>query len=206
MGDHILHETFAGPNLDERLGWYCPPQKWRFEDSRLVIEPEAQTDYWQQTHYGFRADNGHFLYLVQEDDFVLSTRLRFYPANQYDQAGLMVRLSPQCWLKTSVEYEPHGPGRLGAVVTNHGYSDWSTQDYEAMTNDVAFRIKREGDDYLVTCTIGTSSKDEAGAWTQIRLAHLHNADKSPVQCGLYACSPIDAGFRAEFYYLSVERI
>lgn len=35
----------------------------------------------------------------------------------------MIRFSEDCWLKTSVEFESvKEPSRLGAVVTNHGYS------------------------------------------------------------------------------------
>ena len=38
-------------------------------------------------------------------------------------------------MKTSMEYEPIDAehpqpfNRLGSVVTNHGFSDWATQDY-----------------------------------------------------------------------------
>ena len=67
----------------------------------FVVEPAGGTDFWQRTHYGFQADSGHFLYLEAAGDWDLSTEVRFAPAHQYDQAGLLVRLSPECWLKTS---------------------------------------------------------------------------------------------------------
>ena len=35
------------------------------------------------------------------------------------------------------------------------------------------------------------------AWTQIRMAHLHEGRGLPVACGVYACSPKGAGFVAE---------
>ena len=72
----------------------------------------------------------------------------------------MVRLTPGCWLKTSVEFEPGEPSRLGAVITNHGWSDWSTQDLDAaLGRDVAFRVTRRGADYLIEAAIA----GEAGA-------------------------------------------
>jgi regulation of enolase protein 1 (concanavalin A-like superfamily) len=41
-----------------------------------------------------------------------------------------VQCSPSCWLKASVEAgAPGQPGQLGVVVTNSGFSDWSTQDF-----------------------------------------------------------------------------
>jgi uncharacterized protein len=193
-----LHEDFDGPALEPTLAWYCEPQKWSIEDSALVIEPGAKTDYWQRTHYGFAADNGHFLYAVIDGDFTLSTRVRFDPAHQYDQAGLMVRVSPECWLKTSCEYEPREDSRLGAVVTNFAYSDWSTQNVPNTTRELELRVRRTGDDFIVEYR-------DRDAWVQIRMAHLHGANGGPVQAGLYACSPIDAGYRARFGYLQIGR-
>ena len=112
---------------DIRLRWRCEPSNWSVPAGRLVIAPDAPTDFWSKTHYGFEADNGHFLYANIAGDFVLSAEILMTPRHQYDQAGLMVRLSKSCWLKASIEFEPDKMNRLGAVVTNAGYSDWSTQ-------------------------------------------------------------------------------
>src|SRR3954454_20249140 len=129
MPERYLDESFTGPGLHWELRWHCEPARWAVEAARhcLHVEPDGGTDFWQRTHYGFEADNGHFLFAPVAGDFVLTTKVRFHPAHQYDQAGLMVRVSPSCWLKASVEYEPAGSSRLGAVVTNYAYSDWSTQ-------------------------------------------------------------------------------
>jgi regulation of enolase protein 1 (concanavalin A-like superfamily) len=200
----FLYETFEQPVLDPRLRWYCPPAKWSVNPatSVLVVEPAAKTDYWQKTHYGFEADNGHFLFAEITGDFILTSRVNFRPVHQYDQAGLMVRISPQCWLKTSVEYEPVGPARLGAVVTNFGYSDWSTQNFTG--NEASLRIRREGGDYIVEYAENTHQNVEPG-WTQLRIAHLHEDNGGLVQAGLYACSPIGVGYVAEFDFLSLEK-
>jgi regulation of enolase protein 1 (concanavalin A-like superfamily) len=200
----ILNETFDQPVFDSRLQWFHPPQKWSIQPatSRLVIEPEAKTDYWQKTHYGFEADNGHFLFAEVTGDMILTTCVRFRPAHQYDQAGLMVRISPQCWLKTSVEYEPDGPARLGVVVTNFGYSDWSTQNFGG--NEVWLRIRREGSDYTVEYAEVIPLGNEPH-WIQIRLAHLHDDSGGVVQAGLYACSPVGAGYVAEFDCVQIEK-
>lgn len=201
MSEIVLLETFDGSAPDPRLRWYCPPERWSLLNSCLVLEPDAKTDYWQKTHYGFQVDNGHFLYLEMEGDFCLSTKVRFFPVCQYDQAGLMVRFSPDYWIKTSVEYEPHEFSRLGSVVTNHGYSDWATQNFPAGQNELEFRIKREGDDYILSYR----EPDGEKSWVQMRIAHLHNPAEGPIQCGVYACSPIGAGFKAAYDYLKVEQ-
>lgn len=198
MVTSILMENFHG-QLDERFDWFFPPAKWSIENGSLVIYPDAKTDFWQRTHYGFQNDNGHFLYTELTGDFILTTKVNFSPQNQYDQAGLMIRLSPEFWIKTSIEFEPELSNRLGAVVTRHGYSDWSTQDIAKNICDYQLRIRREGNDYIVEYR-----SSELESWMQIRMAHLENEKQAPVQCGLYACSPIERGFKTQFKFLKLE--
>lgn len=196
MSSPVRWSRFSSPVPNTQLSWHCEPARWSTPDEGLRIEPEAQTDFWQRTHYGFQADNGHFLFAHVTGDVVVTTHVRFEPQHQYDQAGLMVRHSPSCWLKASVEHEPGARGRLGAVVTNHGYSDWSTQPFTG--DEVWLRVRREGADYIV------DASEDGRAWEQIRMAHLAEDDgKLGVACGLYACSPKAAGFSAEFSSLEI---
>lgn len=198
----ILDERFHQPSLDPRLRWLNPPPTWTVDSSlpALVVQPAAATDFWQETHYGFRADNGHFLFTEIAGDFAITTKVRFHPVHQYDQAGLMVRAGPLCWIKTSVEHEPHGPDRLGSVVTNHGFSDWSVQDFPRETHEVCLRIRREALDFIVE-----SAPDAHADWKLMRIAHLHIEHAAPLTCGLYACSPKGDGFRAEFEFMQIAR-
>ncbi len=105
------------------------PARWEHSAGTLKLFPDAKTDFWQRTHYGIQADNGHFLFAEQEGDFVIRTHVSYTPLHRYDQAGLMIYRDAENWVKTSVECEDEGPFRLGVVVTRGGYSDWSTQDY-----------------------------------------------------------------------------
>ena len=112
----------------------------------------------------------------------------------------MVRISPLCWLKTSVEHEPDGPSRLGAVVTNGGYSDWSTQEFPRKAPETWLRVRREGHDSIV------DASNDGKKWSQIRMAHLsEDREGVVVRAGLYACSPKGNGFAAEFMRLTIER-
>ena len=79
MAQTILHETFNTPDIDASLLWYNEPGKYRIdiEERVLVVETDPETDYWQKTHYGFSADNGHFLFLETEENFVLETRVSY---------------------------------------------------------------------------------------------------------------------------------
>lgn len=178
-----------------RCQWHCEPASWDLDAAArtLAIRTTERSDFWQRTHYGFRADNGHFLWTAIEGDFQMTVDVHMAPLHQYDQAGLMVRLSDGCWIKTSVEYEDGSVSRLGCVVTNRGYSDWSTQDIPATITDFALRVTRHEADYLVEAQL------PGGPWSQLRMAHLDDDSASPpVHCGVYACSPKEPGFRAEF--------
>jgi uncharacterized protein len=201
MNDSPLFEDFSRSSLSPRLGWRCEPADWRVGSfaKGLQLKPDGATDFWQRTHYGFEVDNGHFLFLEAAGDFVLTTKVTSKPLHQYDQAGLMVRLSPACWLKTSVEFEPEGLSRLGAVVTNNQYSDWSTQPIASEVRTVWFRIRAEANDYIV------ESSFDGQEWVQIRMARLlERPAVNSISCGLYACSPKAAGYEAEFSFLRFE--
>ena len=203
MSDKALDERFDHAVLAPELCWHAEPTQWSLDQAKgvLRIAPNANTDYWQRTHYGFEADTGHFLHLQATGDFVLTTKVTSYPQHQYDQAGLMVRVSPACWVKTSAEFEPHEANRLGAVVTNDQYSDWSTQPLGDEVTTVWYRIKVNGP----TCIVESSFDGED--WVQMRLAHLAEREsEQTVSCGLYACSPKEAGYVAEFHFLTFEPV
>ena len=201
MTDQPLLEAFEAATISPRLQWHCPPERWQLDPVARCLQlwTDSHTDYWQRTHYGFRADNGHLLYLTAAGDFQLETRLILHPLNQYDQAGLMVWLSPSCWIKTSLEFEPEGDSQLGAVVTNAGYSDWSTQPLDRSITRLGLKLELTGQDVIVHASVA------GRPWQQLRVAPLlERRHGEPVRCGLYACSPQQAGLRVDFDYLKFE--
>ena len=111
----------------------------------------------------------------------------------------MIRLDAECWLKTSAEFEPDAPDRLGVVVTHHGFSDWSTQDLPAGTRELSYRVARAGSEFIV------SARLPGGDWTQLRMVRLACDRAATLAVGLYACSPKEAGFRCVFTELSLEQ-
>jgi uncharacterized protein len=193
-----LDESFRAPDVDARLTWLNPPPSVRLGPAGLTIETRAGSDFWQGTHYGFRVDDGHALLAEVAGDFRMETSVVFEPVHQYDQAGLMVRISPSSWLKASIEFELTQPSRLGSVVTNAGWSDWATEDVPASLRAASYRVSRRAGDYIIEYA------PPGGAFRQLRIAHLHEDDGTrPVRAGIYACSPKGAGFEATFDYLRV---
>lgn len=196
MRKDILTENFEQQHLHEKLSWFHEPASWSLHNEKLQINPEASTDFWQKTHYGFQVDNGHFLFSKVDGDFVMEAEVSCNFKHQYDQAGLMVRISDQCWMKTAVEFEPDEPNRLGVVVTNQGYSDWSTQNVADDFVKFTLRVSREGSDYKIDYFDNISNE-----WIQLRLFHLQ--DQPAVDIGVYACSPKGGGFEANFEWLKI---
>lgn len=197
-----LNETFDSERLDILLSWLNPPANWRIDRSRsrLLIEPDARTDFWQRTHYGFRLANGHLLKAEISGDAAVTSQIQSYPVHQYDQAGLMIWFSNECWLKASVEFEPEGPSQLGAVVTNGGFSDWSMQDFICRDGTLCYclQIRRMGGDFFVEYR-----PTQDAPWKLIRMAHLSPNPGLPCFAGVYACCPKDGGFRAEVDFLAI---
>ena len=181
------------------FSWHCPPPTWGFNHEGLFIQPAANTDFWRRTHYGFSGDNGHFFFTRLAGDFAVTTSVCSKPRHQYDQAGLMVRQDAECWIKTSVEFEPETNDRLGVVVTHHGYSDWSTQDLTAEVNMISFRVARTGSEFIISARFADAN------WTQLRMVRLACDPAEPLAVVPYACSPKGAGFRCVFTEISMDR-
>lgn len=181
----------------KKMKWLYEPSAWEFRKDGIFVKTDKITDFWQRTHYGFRNDNAHMLYIETEKDFIMTTKVKFNAIHQFDQCGLVVRVDEDNWLKTSIEYELNNPPKLGAVVTNLGYSDWSTEELDSKANEAEFRISREGKDYKIEVNVLNRG------WRQLRICHLHSEEKK-VKCGIYCCSPIDNGYEVLFTDLKIE--
>ncbi|WHX79780.1 DUF1349 domain-containing protein [Priestia flexa] len=193
-----MPQTFHGKELLKEFKWFSKPTHFELNEQHLVMKPNVNTDFWQRTHYGFQVDNGHFLYKEVSGDFQLTTKVHTKPLNRYDQAGLMVRVSKDTWIKSSVEYIPNESNKLGAVVINNGYSDWSTQDFEEDQSALYFRMKKVGQDYSLYYSV------DGEKWKQLRIAHLF-AEEETMQIGIYACSPQGEGYEASFEFVEIQQ-
>lgn len=197
----LLKEPFH--QVIDHLKWHEEPKEWFIEEegSKLVLFTDENTDFWQNTHYGFQRDDGHFLYFETDENFRMATKVTVIPNNQYDQAGLMLRFDKNNWVKTSLEYIPSGLSKLGAVVTNQGYSDWSTQFVEIGEDiEVYYRLSKIQKNMYID--FSWDRKD----WQQIRIAHLDIPEKEKVKIGIYACSPQGKDQKVIFSEFQIEKL
>ena len=190
---------------DKDCGWINEPDTWSLTDQVLTIKTHEQTDFWRKTYYGFDRMNGHVFHKKIDGDFETEVNLSMEdPSNRYDQAGVFIMLSDECWLKVSLEYMPNGDCYLGSVVTNNGYSDWASKNYPEpeACKPISYKIKRTGGTYQ----IWVKSALHENEYEQMRIARLHEDDhNSPIIVGLYACSPSpEASFTAKFHSWTVQ--
>jgi len=196
-----------------KLQWINEPVKYTISTEKVQLITEPETDFWQRTYYNFRNDNAHALIMEIEDDFTFTVKTIFNSKKLFDQCGVIIYQNCNNWFKASIEYENNNISRLGSVVTNAGFSDWATTDIDAKINSMWYRLSRRGPDFLI------ESSPDGIKFKQMRIFHLHCLDDSsdetaslnhPVQAGtiirfgVYACSPSDSSFEAEFNNFTLE--
>ncbi len=175
-----------------KLKWTNKPKEYFIDDEKIEIITENGTDLWQRTYYKFRNDNAPILQMqTDEQEFSFTVKVSYNSKNNFDQAGIALYLNSENWIKASVEYGDEKTAFLGAVVTNNGYSDWSTARIAAEIKEMWFRLSRRGEDFCVE----TSYDGEV--FEHIRICHMFAANET-ISFGVYACSPENGAFKATF--------
>ena len=98
---------------------------------------DRATDFWRETHYGFTRHSGHFFGHTTSGGFTASLRVRGRYESLYDQAGLMVLVDDEHWIKAGVELSD-GEAMLSSVLTA-GQSDWATGAFPGDPSDFWMR-------------------------------------------------------------------
>lgn len=172
----------------ETATWLNPPQSWSIVSDVLHVKTNSKTDFWQETHYGFYRDDGHFLHVPVASDFSASIVFDGLYEELYDQAGLMVRIDAKTWIKFGIE---HSDGVTNfSFVATRGRSDWSVISRPKLTGPQSVRITRIGS------ALFAHYKSGADLWQLMRLCPF--PDDCPVLVGPMACSPQRAGFKVQF--------
>jgi uncharacterized protein len=170
--------------------WFNEPARWG--DDTITTDPD--TDFWRTTHYGFVRDSGHILGVDRSGDLELTVTFSGDYAEQYDQAGIALRIDERNWLKTGVELVD-GQQLLSAVVTRE-VSDWSVVALAEPTEKVTLRVTRAGD--AVTIRYGL---DGAPPATMLRLAYF--PPELSVLAGVMCASPTGKGFTTRFEDITI---
>lgn len=177
--------------LNEKLSYYNSPNI-SIKDNTLEFVTQPNTDLWQNTYYNFQHDNAPFVQMkISEKYFSFTVKVKYFSKRRFDQAGIILYLDSENWLKASVEYENEKFQRLGSVVTNNGFSDWATVDIPSDVKEMYYRLSRRENDFCIENSL------DGVNYKQMRICHLFNANDE-ISMGVYACSPEESSFKAIF--------
>ncbi|MBB6096687.1 hypothetical protein HNR42_000099 [Deinobacterium chartae] len=176
--------------------WLNEAPHWHEDGSRLTVRSGPDSDFWRHTHYGFVRDSGHARLTVMRGDFDATVRFRGDYRDLYDQAGLLLRLDPERWIKCGVEYV-EGRQLLSVVVT-HGFSDWSVTPLEGQPEEITLRLERRAE--AVTVLAAPSGQ----APQMLRMAYF--PPEPEVEVGPMCASPQGQGFEVSFEEVRLEAV
>ncbi len=168
--------------------WFNEPEEWEIKDGALIMDVTPQSDYWRISHYGFTVDDAPFYYTTRGGEFEVKARISGDYKARFDQAGLMLRIDHENYIKAGIEFVD-GKYHLSTVVTHHT-SDWSVIPLAEPVPYVWIKAVRRLD--AVEIFYSFDDKD----YVMMRNAWLQ--DNTPVQVGLMAANPDGQGFKARF--------
>lgn len=172
----------------DRMQWFNEPENWSVENDVLTMDVTPQSDYWRISHYGFTVDDAPFLYTLRGGEFEVKVKISGDYKVRFDQAGLMLRIDKENYIKTGIEFVD-GKYNLSTVVT-HKTSDWSVIELEKPVEYVWIKAVRR----LDAVEIFYSFDDKE--YTMMRNCWLQ--DNTPVMVGMMAACPDGNGFKATF--------
>ena len=180
----------------EKMQWFNEPAQWTIQDHVLSMQVTPQSDYWRISHYGFTLDDAPFLYTLRGGEFEVKVKVSGDYRTRYDQAGLMLRIDHENYIKAGIEFVD-GKYNLSAVVTHHT-SDWSIIPLEKPVPFVWIKAVRR----LDAIEIFYSFNDQE--YTLMRNAWMQ--DNHPIMVGLMGASPDGQGFEARFEHFSIQHL
>ncbi|MEG8035147.1 DUF1349 domain-containing protein [Sphingomonas sp. LR61] len=175
--------------LVDAATWTHEPEAVELDGDALRVTAVEGSDAWRTTSYGFVHDSEHALVQPLDGSFSVEASFVLDYTEQFDQAGLFLRVDERNWIKAGVEFSDGTP-QLGAVVTRD-FSDWSVAPVpEWVGRVVTVRASRDGD----AVTVRAWADDEEPRL--VRVAYLD--PDAAVSAGLLCAAPTRAGLAVTF--------
>jgi uncharacterized protein len=181
-------------DLVKRMSWFNEPASSSKSGDKLLVRSRSKTDFWRKTFYGYITDNGHFFHLTASGDFIFQAHVNGQYVALYDQAGLMVRLDAENWMKCGTEF--FDGQRHASVVFTRDFSDWSTMPDLSNTAPIWWRAVRKKDSIETLCS------EDGKKFTSVRQGYFPPQVK--VDVGIMCAAPEGPGFEAVFDDLKLE--
>lgn len=180
----------------EKMQWFNEPEKWTVENQALSMFVTPKSDYWRISHYGFTVDDAPFYYALYGGEFEVKVKITGDYKNRFDQAGLMLRIDEQNYIKAGIEFVD-GVYNLSTVVT-HKTSDWSVIVLEKPVPFIWIKAVRR----LDAVEVFYSFDDKT--YTMMRNAWMQ--DNTPMMVGVMGACPDGDGFNVKFENFKVKHL
>ena len=184
----------ANEDLFSHMSWMNEPASSKITGNAVTVRSRAKTDFWQKTFDGYAADNGHFLHLPASGDFTFTAQINGQYATQYDQAGLMVRIDAENWMRCGTEFIDGK--RYASVVFTRTFSDGSTLPDLSETEPIWWRVVRKNNSIETFCSL------DSAKFMSVRMGYFPT--QPTVEVGLMCAAPSGPGFDASFKALKLE--
>lgn len=180
----------------EKMNWFNEPAWWSVDNGILTMQVTPNTDYWRISHYGFTVDDAPFYYAEYGGEFEAKVKISGDYKVRFDQAGMMIRLDHENYIKTGIEFVD-GKYNVSTVVT-HTTSDWSVIALDQPVESLWIKAVRRKDAIEIFY-----SYDDLD-YVMMRNAWIEA--NHPVKVGMYAASPDGQGFKAVFSDFNVRHL
>lgn len=169
--------------------WTHPPLASGVTPHGLSVTAREGADAWRLTSYGFINDSEHALVAPFAPGHGMEVTFRADFTQQFDQAGIFLRVDAHRWVKAGVEFAD-GALQIGGVVTDE-YSDWSVAPVPDWNRqEITIRMSRAGGALTIRARSGRAP------WRLVRVAPL--PDDLDASAGPYVCAPSRAGLEVTF--------
>ena len=184
---YISASSVSGQTL-EKMNWFNEPDNWQINGGTLTMDVTPNSDYWRISHYGFTVDDAPFYYAEYGGEFEAKVKVSGDYKVRFDQAGMMIRLDHENYIKTGIEFVD-GKYNLSTVVT-HKTSDWSVIALDRPVDFIWIRAVRRLDAIEIFYSFDDKEYHMMrNAWVEAN---------HPVKIGMFAACPDGNGFKASF--------
>lgn len=172
----------------EKMNWFNEPDNWQISEGNLTMDVTPNSDYWRISHYGFTVDDAPFYYAEYGGEFEAKLKVSGDYKVRFDQAGMMIRLDHENYIKTGIEFVD-GKYNLSTVVT-HKTSDWSVIALDRPVEYIWIKAIRRLDAVEIFYSFDDKEYHMMrNAWVEAN---------HPVKIGMFAACPDGNGFKASF--------
>ncbi len=180
----------------EKMNWFNDPAQWNIDGNTLTMAVTPRSDYWRISHYGFTVDDAPFYWAEYGGEFEAKVKISGDYKVRFDQAGLMLRIDHENYIKAGIEFVD-GKYNISAVVTHHT-SDWSVITLDKPVSYIWIKAVRCLD--AVEVFYSFDDKEYVlmrNAWMQ---------DNIPMRVGVMGACQDGAGFNARFENFTVKHL